>query len=53
MKPGVVIGGLVFIGGAVVLWSLMSTTINMPLLVTGVVFLVIGLVVFIKELMKI
>lgn len=53
MRPGIVIGGLVFIGGVFILWSLFSPAVNMALMVTGLVFLVIAFVIFVRELMKI
>ena len=53
MKPGAVIGGLILVGGAVVLWSLVSSTVSMPLLVTGLVLLIVAFVILVKELMKI
>ena len=53
MRPGIVIGGLMFIGGSVILWSLLSPKVNMSLMVAGLVFLVIAFVMFVRELMKI
>ena len=53
MKTGAVIGGLIFIGGAIVMWSLFSTIVNAPLLITGLGVLLIAFVLFIKELLKI
>lgn len=50
---GKFIGGMTFIGGAIIIKSLLTPEINMPVLLVGLVILVIAFIMFIKEILKI
>lgn len=53
MRTGLIIAGLFFIGGVLIIWSLFSPSVNTPLMVAGILLLLGALGIFVKELMKI
>ena len=50
---GKYIGGLTLVGGAFVIWSLMSPKVNGALLLVGIVFMVVAIVLFVRGLSQI
>ena len=50
---GAMIGGIAFIGGCMILYSLMATTPRLFLLGTGIFLVVMALFMFIREIRKI
>ena len=50
---GKFIAGMVFVGGLVVIRSLLTPTINMPILITGLIILLVAVGLFVKEISNI
>lgn len=50
---GKYIGGLIFVGGAFVIWSLITPKANGALMFVGIVLMVVALILFIRGLTQI